>query len=182
MENPTQFPSSAATSTYLDIYLKYNRLSEQQALIIMIVGKVSSAMSVVASTYVIQDILRDPEKRKGNIYHRTMLGVSVSDFIVAVPAFLGTWPMPSGQNMFAVGNDATCNAMGFFTTLGWTLSPLYSCSLATFYLLQLKYSWVERRMRAIEKWLHIIPWIFSSFVPIMALFMDGLGPMGFLCG
>ena len=107
MQDPiTQPPSHDESSSYpVDSFLGSDYY---EALTIIIAAKVSSSLSLFGSCYVIQDILRDEEKRNSSIYHRTMLGVAVSDFIVALAVFLGTWPMEkAGYNIFAVGNDGT---------------------------------------------------------------------------
>lgn len=173
--------SSADSSTYLDFLLSERGITEDQALTLIIASKVSSSLSLLGSIYVLQDVVRDPQKRNQSIYHRTILGVSASDFLVAIFFLLGTWPQPKGENLFAAGNDQTCDVAGFFTVLSWLLSPLYNCSLATYYLLQLKLNWVEHRIKAAEKWMHIAPWSLSIVIPLMAVFMGDLGPSGFVC-
>ncbi len=168
--------------TYLDFWLQERgNMTDNELLAIIIASKIASFLSMIGSTYVIQDILRDPVKRKEDIYHRVMIGVSASDFIVAFAYFLGTWPMPKGQHLFAIGNEGSCGAAGFLTVIGWLLSPLYNCSLAMYYLLQLKYSLTEQRMKAIEKWFHILPWMVALIAAFVALFTNGLGMLGLNC-
>ena len=69
--------------------------------------------------------------------------------------------MPKGSWFWAAGNVITCDIAGFIGGIGYHGSPLYNCSLATFYLLQLKCNWSDRKMKAVEKWLHIVPWLVS---------------------
>lgn len=100
----------------------------------------------------------------------------------AICSFLGTWPMPKGVHKFAVGSEGACDVVGFFTGVGFMLSPLYNCSLATYYLVELKYMWNEERMQSFEKWLHLVPWVVSATCPFIALSTESLGINGFLCG
>ena len=183
MQSPTQVPTNTIEfSTYLDGFFKKHDMTEDQALSIIIVGKITSFVSLLGCIYVLQDILRDPHKRKESVYHRTMIGVSISDFLVAFGFFLGTWVMPS-ENIYSYGNAATCNTTGFFIVLGTILSPFYNCSLATYYLLQLKYSsWAQQKMKETEKWLHIVPCLLSSIHPFATIFVEnGFGPWGLAC-
>jgi hypothetical protein len=53
---------------------------------------------------------------------------------------------------------AACAAIGFFTQGGRLASVLYNCTLTLYYLLLIRYSWKESRIRkAAEPYLHIIP-------------------------
>ncbi len=167
-------------TTQLDYLLQY--LTKPQVASVIIVSKASSLASIAGSTYVLQDILRDPHKHQENVYPRVMLGVATSDFIHATSYFLGTWPMPKGTQLYAMGSEGTCAAVGFLVILGIYLSPMYNCSLATYYLLQLKYSWNVHKMKSFEKWLHIVPWVLSLIGPSVAASTNSLGAVAFVCG
>ena len=71
---------------------------------------------------------------------------------------LGSWTMPRGSQLFAVGSKGTCTLAGLFVYMTVFSTPLYNCSLATYYFLQLRLNWVNRRIKAVERWLHILPW------------------------
>ena len=135
MQNLTSAPSAKSSTTFLYSTLQDLGITLYQALTMIIASKISSSLSLVGSIYILQDILRDPEKRNESIYHRTMLGMAGSDFIYAFGFFLGTWPQPKGQNILAIGNDVTCDVVAFLILFGNILSPFYNCSLATYYLL-----------------------------------------------
>ena len=144
--------------------------------------KITAGLSIFGSSYIIQHILRDPQKLNGSTYHRIMLGLSCSDIIYSFfGLFLGTWVMPRGEQLFAVGSNATCNIAGFFSSIGYISTFLYSCSLATFYLLKLKYSWVDRKIKDIEKWLLFLPCTGGFIGAISAATMSKLGPYGLVC-
>ncbi len=91
---------------------------------------------------------------------------------------LSSWPMPKGSYLWAVGNVASCDAAAFIGRIGYLGSPLYNCSLASYYSLQLKYNWTDHRMKQAEKWFHIVPWSVSILICIAALSTKSLGPSG----
>ena len=125
---------------------------------LQIVAKVGGVISCIGSGYIIQDVLRHPDRRSKSVYHRIMVGLSVMDIFSSIfMFFLGSWPMPKGSYLWAVGNMASCDAAAFISQFGYIGSPLYNCSLATYYSLQLKYNWQDHRMKRIQKWFHTVP-------------------------
>lgn len=139
--------------------------------------KIGGTFSCAGSAYIIQDVLRNPIKRSESIYHRLMLGLSIMDILSSFFLWMiSSWAMPKGSYLWAVGTLTTCDICGFLGMIGWIGSPLYNCSLATFYLLQLKLYWVERRMKKIEKWLHIVPWVVSLMLATAGLVSKTIGP------
>ncbi len=166
--------------TLVDFYL-HSGWDTDQILACILTQKISSVFSIVGSIYVLQDVLRDPKKRSESIYHRIMIGVSFSDLIFCLNQFVSTWAMPMGSHKFAVGSEGTCDASGFILELAVTLTPLYTCSLATYYLLELKFNWPSSKMKSFEKWLHILPWKLALIPAIMSVATDALGPHGFSC-
>ena len=149
---------------------------------IQIVQKIGAVLSCMGSSYILQDVLRDPNKRTKSIYHRLMVGVSTMDMISSFFIyFIGSWAMPKGTWIWAVGNIITCDIAAFLGGIGYIGSPLYNCSLATYYLLQLKYGWSERRMKAIEKWLHIVPWTVAVVGSVCILSTKMFGPFAGIC-
>ncbi len=144
----------------------------------VIIPKITGLLSITGSGYIAQDVLRNPHKRTNSIYHRLMLGLSVSDIIYSTSAFvLTSWPIPRGYFIGAAGNVATCDTSAFFSSIGMFATPLYNCSLVTYYLLQLKYNWVDRKLRAIEKWLHVVPWTVGLGVGVGGLASRAFGPL-----
>ncbi len=146
-------------------------------LIRQIILRVNGTISCIGSVYIIQDVLRHPDKRSKSIYHRIMIGLSTMDILLSFFAhILSSWPMPRGTYLWAIGTLATCDAAAFISTIGFTGSPLYNCSLASFYALQLKYNWTDGRMKRAEKWFHIVPWSISVLLSILLLCTKSLGP------
>jgi len=144
-----------------------------------IIMKVGGSISCFGSGYIIQDVLRNQDKRSTSIYHRIMVGLSTMDILLSFFAFfLGTWPLPNDYSSFpwAIGNMQSCVAAAFIGAVGYICSPMYNCSLALFYLLQLKYNWSDRKMKKAEKWFHIVPCSFALLYSISALCTDTFGP------
>ena len=162
--------------------LSTGKFTKDQNSFVIISYKITATLSILGSSYVIQDVLRDPQKRKESTYHRIMLGLSCSDIITSFVIFLGTWVMQEGHTTFAIGFDAICNVAGFFMMINLVSTFFYSCSLATFYLLKLKYSWVNSKVKHIEKWLLFVPYTVGLIYAIILAAMSKLGPINFACG
>jgi len=65
--------------------------------------------------------------------------------------------MPKDYLIFAVGTVGTCDVSGFIATIGVYGTPLYNCTLTTYFLIQIKYNWNISRIKHVEKWFHIVP-------------------------
>ena len=128
----------------------YLSLSQQRAL--AIVPKFTGLLSLAGSTFIVQDIVRDPKKRK-RTYSKLLLGVSSIDAICSFTYFLSTWPIPANHNevLYASGNRASCSFQGFFLQLA-IAAPMFNLGLVVYYLLILKYKWPDRRVKIIEKY------------------------------
>ena len=161
----------------------YKEVRNYNTALLAILPKITGALSALGSAYIIQDVLRDPRKRKEGIFHRLMLGLSVMDFLFSFFSYvLSTWPMPKGYLKYAVGTVGTCDAVGFFQALTIFSIPLYVSSLATFFLIRLKLNWIDQRIKAVEKWFHIVPWSVGLVTGILGLATKSFGPVSFNCG
>lgn len=167
--------------SWLEIQQCLLGFSTTQITVKIIIGKISALLSISGSSYVIQDVIRDPDKRRESTYHRLMFGLSCSDILYSFIWFLGTWAMPKGSNLFAVGSNESCVAVGFIHYTSSLSTPLYNCSLATFYLMKLRFNWVKRKIKAVEKWLHILSWTVCLIVGIAAAASSTLGPYFNVC-
>jgi hypothetical protein len=148
---------------------------------ITILQRTMGTISLIGSSYVIQEVLRNEQKRK-HTFHRLMVGLSFSDILSSFFVhILSTSPLPKGYQVFAVGSIATCDAQGFILYSCIFVTTLYNCSLATFYLVQLKYNWTNRRIKALEKWLHVVPWSVGLVMAIFALIFKMYSPFGLNC-
>jgi hypothetical protein len=161
--------------------LKEKGWDESQIVDVTILQRSMGTISLIGSMYVIQDVLRNEQKRN-HTFHRLMVGLSTSDILSSFFVhILSTAPIPKGYHMFSVGNVATCDAQGFINTLCFYVTTLCNCSLTTYYLVQLKYNWINKRIKALEKWLHIVPWSTGLSIAIAGLVFKVYGPLGFSC-
>ena len=179
--SPTKYNErlcSSDTISWIDFYLLCERgMTITQVAISIVAGKISAVISMFGSIYIIQDVLQNPEKRNESPYHRVMLGLSCSDIMISFFGFfLSTWPMPKGTHLFAVGSEGSCITVGFFLYIACFTAPLYTCSLVTFYLMKLKFNWNKRKIKAVEKWMHILPWTVGLISAISAAASSALGP------
>jgi hypothetical protein len=172
--------TSYRSISWLDFY-KAQGLDQSQIITISIVQRIMGTISIIGSVFVIQDVLRNEQKRN-HTYHRLMVGLSIADVMYSFFAYvLSTTPMPKGSHIFAVGSVATCDIVGFINMMCAFTTILYNCSLSTYYLVQLKYNWNNSRIKALEKRLHIIPWSVGLVIAIVGLAIKLYGPFGFSC-
>lgn len=183
--SPTDYfdrPCKGNVETSLDYFLCQG-FSIKQITSGIITLKISSGLSILGSSYIIQDVVRDPKKRNESTYHRIMLGLSCSDIILSFfTFFLGSWAMPKNEQLFAHGSIAICSVVGFFSGMAIPCTQLFNCSLAAFYLLKLKFSWVNSKVRAIEKWFFILPCTVGLLVGAASTTTTAIfGPFGYVC-
>ena len=149
---------------------------------IAIVPKVSATLSIFGSAYILQYILRRPEKRS-SVFSRLMVSLSVSDVVASICFFLTTWPVPAGTPgaYGAVGTTQTCTAQGFFGQAAYLCTPLYNGMLAFYYLLVIRYQWREDQLKRIEPFLLIIPPLVALCVAVAGLILDLYNFANFIC-
>lgn len=91
--------------------------------------------------------------------------------------------MPPDSGAFlASGTTATCTAQGFFNELGNLATPLYNASLCAYYVLVIRQSWSETRIRIrVEKFMHAVPIVIASTIAILGLVFKLYNNSGWLC-
>lgn len=70
----------------------------------------------------------------------------------------------------AVGNTRTCTAQGFFLQLA-IIAPLYNASLSLYYLLMIRYGWVERRLKRLRLPIQVCVLSFGIGAAVAGLFL-----------
>ena len=111
------------------------------------INRVSASLSIIGSSYILHDILRD-SKKKEKFSNHIMAVLSFMDLLSSFfAAFLLQWPAPRGTAPGSIGNNKTCTAAGIFGGLGFFCSTYYNASLAICYLLMVRYGWNEQRLR-----------------------------------
>jgi len=88
------------------------------------------------------------------------------------------WPGVPG----AMGNQATCDAQGFFLVLGVTGSLLYSCSLSIYFLCIVKYKMTYQEFRRkYERFLHIFVIVYSVTAASVTVADGAINPLAMKC-
>lgn len=162
------------------------RYTTTQLIAIEVATKTATVLSMSGSIYIIWKIVGDKSKRNeklGRMYHRILLYISLSDLVGSFGLFLGSFPAPAenlNESIYDIdlignsGNTATCDLQGFMVSFGASATNCYTAMLTLYFLLFVKYSWMERSLRKVEPLFHIysavIPCAFSLAFLIMGWF------------
>ncbi|KAL7517032.1 hypothetical protein ACHAWX_001992 [Stephanocyclus meneghinianus] len=156
-----------------------------QSKTLALLPKFTGFFSLVGSTFIFQDILchgtPSPTKR---VFHRVMLGLSISDGIASVVNILSTWPIPKGTPgvYLASGTTATCTAQGFFNELGNLAAPLYNVSLCVYFVRKICDGLTEDDIRSKdEKFMLSAPAVIAATIAVLGLVFDLYNNSGWLC-
>ena len=145
--------------------------SEKQKRALNTIPHITGMLSLLGSLFVIQDIVRDRKKLK-RTYIRLVLGMSIVDAFSSLGFFFGIWAI--------AGSTAFCSFQGFLIQLG-VAAPIYNACLAIYYLLVLKFKWSERKIRAIEKYMHSLPTGFGFVTSILGAILTLYNSAGMFC-
>lgn len=141
--------------------------------------KITGLLSMCGSGYITWDCYRQLKASTGgathtsssaNIYQRLMIGMSVSDMIMSFGFVLSTLLAPRGtKNVWgAIGNTQSCTFSGMFTLFG-VVPTMYNASLSIYYILRIRNGWTLSQLRAVEPYLHGVPWIWGIAVVLAAV-------------
>ena len=179
-------------------------LSHAQVVALTLAPIVPGLLSFAASGTIVAMILRSPGKLS-KPFRRIIFGISAYDVIQSFTASLSGFPSPSGSRWAAIGNDSTCTVQGFFSQVShWSLgfesliflltiqfahilprllirklgvsgSPLYSLSLAIYYLCVIKFNMTDDQFqKRVEVYLHAVSnalvWFSSIFLLVRGYF------------
>ena len=169
LSEETAFSSSSSLSSETPAGI--SSLSETQDMVLSLLPILPALLSLWGSANIIYMVLVSGKKTP---YRRILLGLSVCDMISSVvfpwQAFL--LPSDTSQRLWAVGNDATCDALGFFQQFTFC-SVWYNGMLSFYFLLTVKFGVKEDRMsRRYEPWMHILS---IGYPLITALIGAGFG-------
>ena len=112
---------------------------------------------------------------------RLILCISICDFFASVVWLFTNFFMPPGTALFALGNEASCEAQGFFVQFILPTGFIYMCGLQLQYLLVIKYGWNAKKVRKIEHWLHALPICFGLGTASAATALDLMNPANWDC-
>lgn len=148
------------------------------------VPKVSSVLSISGSTFILLECFYFDPKRLERVYNRLLCSMAVLDIMESIWNFASTWPIPKQSNpsvAFASGNNGICNVQGFFLQLGLMIPVLNAC-LSLYYLLVIRYSWSEEKIRReIEPWFYAVSIIIGLGTSVAGIFLNLYHSSGLWC-
>lgn len=155
-------------------------LAQQRALAYS--PKPFGAISLFASTYVIQHLAKHPNKKK-RLYHRLIGHMNVSIIVRSVAILWGNWAVPEGTPNVAgaTGTVQTCTVQGFLSIMASVSVASYYASLSLCSYVSVKHKFKEEEYKWIEKWIHIfcigLPLAYSGWMTAT----ENINPFGSAC-
>ncbi|KAL3933930.1 MAG: hypothetical protein SGBAC_010188 [Bacillariaceae sp.] len=147
----------------------------------VLIPKASGFLSMAGSMSIILHILRSKKRRK-LVYHRLLLGMSMSDLISSFFLFLSSWLVPKGTKMYlASGTMTTCTVHGMLSQAASITTPSYNAALSIYYLLVVFWELPEKTVHGWEFFLHAWPITLGLGTGIAGLPLELYNPAGFHC-
>lgn len=158
LTTPAPTPFDMMNYTASDDY-ELSDLSDKQEMILSILLVCSAILSVVGSCTIVFKIVRSLCRNQTTTpYDRIILGLSCCDIIASFTYALGPFLLPSetSQRVWASGDDASCQKLGFLMQLASLWAIWYNAILSFYYLLTVRFQ-VKRTdfCRKYEPWLHL---------------------------
>jgi hypothetical protein len=141
-------------------------LTAQQQLALEIIPRITAMMSILGSSFIIYEVLKNPKKR-GMAYHLQMLALSIVDFLFSTSWFVLNWPAP---------DSGWCTANGFLTLLTNTPEAMLSAGVCVYYLFFVYFSWSEEKILRYQRVLIIFPIIWGLITAILTLAQGMINP------
>lgn len=157
--------------------------TDNQVKILVYVTRVSAALSVMGSGFIVTSMLRHRKKKLRRTYHRLLLGMSIADLWASIWYFISGWALPADEAPSAYnakGNRATCAAQGFSIQLVVTV-PVYNLALCLYYMLTVSYRWKKAQLVTFEKYMHCLAWLFGTGTAIAGLPLKLYNSLGSIC-
>ena len=142
--------------------------SERQSLVIIV--RIAGILTFLGAGYIIQDILKDADRRKPT-RNRIILVMSSCDVLDAlVHSIIASFMIPKDSGIpGAVGNQLTCDIQGFLAFSSGSGSGMYNVSLAICYLLMVRYDYSDEQLRKFEPYFLCLPITFCFLFAITSL-------------
>ena len=160
--------------------------TEKQFDILVLLSRISSSISCLSCCYILWSVLSNRYHRS-RIYHRLMVGFAVAVLFTSIIFLWGPAAVPESMNASSSSSEfdaysgtiQTCTIQGFFTQLFTFTGLFYYTSIAFYSLFAMRNKFDTMKLRKIEPWLHICPFIFPIFsaiymIPIEAYNLSGI--------
>jgi len=147
-----------------------------------IVPKFSAALSIIADSLLLLEILYLHRSKLERVYYRIILSMALYDLSAACAKFLSTWPIPEESSIaFSIGNHKTCQAQGFFLQFGIG-AVVTNCCLSCYFLLVIRFSWSEAKIRRLaEPVFYAAALVIAASTAIASYFLDLYNPTNLWC-
>jgi len=144
-----------------------------------IILRVTAALSIFGSTWIIAEVLND-ERKRSMCYHRIIFALSAFTVLSSIWYFVGMWAQPKEVDGFGPmiqlsrlrhGTQTTCSMSGYSIYLSSLAIPCYNAALAIYFYLAICCRWTEEQIRKkFEGYIHYIIGPISvvlSIIPFM---------------
>eukprot|EP00934_Nitzschia_sp_Nitz4_P004153 Nitzschia sp. Nitz4//scaffold146_size56529//53231//54469//NITZ4_006582-RA/size56529-processed-gene-0.57-mRNA-1//1//CDS//3329536653//4143//frame0 len=154
-------------------YDGYNFFKDSQYYALWFMGTLSCILSLVGSGTILYLIWK--RHKMDELYHRLILGLSVSDVLTTVGLTIQPYMLPRESGYpFAIGNQTTCTIVGILHPF-YISSYCHNCALALYFMLMIRYGKKEKDIqRLLEPWCYIFafgfPLIYTTVCASLGLF------------
>lgn len=152
-------------------------------ILLTFVPMATGLLSVLGASAILYNLLFDHQRRFTSPYFRIMFGLSLADLSFGLINLTTTFLLSKNDptQYFAVGNQASCEAVGFLKHFFAFIQPLYVASLSLYYMLVIKYDMSDEYFKKkIELWQHIVSvgWPLLGTIVSESLGMFNVTPIG----
>ena len=160
----------------------YSYLTDTQERVIAFVPIAPALFSILGSCLILRLIvIKRRRRRRGGggttrtkpvtAFHRILFGMSLYDIYNSINVVLQSFltPRDTSRRLYAVGNDATCNLLGFGFQFSYG-SFLYFGALSLYYVLTVKFGMTEASFsKRVEPVLHAVIILFPLVTAVIGL-------------
>jgi hypothetical protein len=132
-------------------------LTLAQQVAITLVPAFSGTLSILGSSCIIWMLLAENRKKLKSVKYRIIFALCLSDVINSLWFVFFSLPIPKGTPGVwgAMGNYASCNAMGFFLQFG-IIGSFYNGALSLYFYKSVCFNMRDEQIaKRYEKWIHI---------------------------
>jgi hypothetical protein len=138
----------------------------QQQLALDIIPRITAMMSILGSSFIIYEVLKNPKKRV-MAYHLQVLALSINNFLFSTAWIIYNWPAP---------DSGWCTTRGFLDLLTGTSEAMLSAGVCVYYLFFVYFAWSEEKILRYQRVLIIFPIIWGLITAILTLAQGMINP------
>jgi len=136
---------------------QHEGLTTAQDKVLSILPIPSAILSIFGSSIIIYMAVSTRRQRQWTTYTRLLLGLSICDIISSVSlAFAAFMRRPESGRVWAIGNDATCAAIGTMTQFSYS-NVWYNAVLSYYFIATVRFRMKHSRIaKLLEPWMHFV--------------------------